>query len=195
MSLVLSSVFGLPVVDVIGFCACYFFIVIFYLLAFAKTMLKLSGRVFGRDPLDYIRCAVDVARTAHVGTKNVRPCPRFIIFDTSDSRSTPLPPLTPRSNLDWLETRAYLAVYLVLFGLKLAGSLGIAIYFFYRDILNINKPKAGVDVSNAALPVAIVFFMLQIGSILVFAVFLLVEAFRIKTVEVGSRGCCPGARP
>lgn len=86
-------------------------------------------------------------------------------------------------------------MYLVLFGLKLMGSLGIAIYFFYRDVLNISTPKAGVDVSNAALPVAIVFFMLQIGSILVFAVFLLVEAFRIKTVEVRARGCCPGAQP
>jgi hypothetical protein len=55
MSLVLSSVFDLPVVDVIGFCICYFCIVLFYLLAFAKTMLKLSGQVFGQDPLHYIR--------------------------------------------------------------------------------------------------------------------------------------------
>jgi hypothetical protein len=94
----------------------------------------------------------------------------------------------PRSNLDWLETRTYQAAYLVLFGLKLAGSLGLAIYFFYRDILNINKPKAGVDVSNAALPVAIIFFLLQIGSILVFAVFLLVEVFRIKKKTVGATG-------
>ena len=56
MSLVLSSVFGLPIVDVIGFCVCYFFIVLFYLFAFGKTMLKLPGKVLGRDPLAYIRC-------------------------------------------------------------------------------------------------------------------------------------------
>ena len=68
--------------------------------------------------------------------------------------------------------------------MKLLASLGISIYFFYRDMVNINTPKQGVDVAGASLPVAIVFFVLQIGSIIVFVIFLLVEAFRIKEVEV-----------
>ena len=101
----------------------------------------------------------------------------------------PCPHLPPhRENLDWLETRFFLAFYLVVFFLKLAATLGVSIYFFYRDMTNIKSPKAGVVVDDDAEAVAIIFFLLQLGATIVFFIFLLVEAFRVKTVVVRGLG-------
>ena len=39
----------------VGLTFCYLLVVLFYLLAFAKTVLRLEGKVLGQEPLKLIR--------------------------------------------------------------------------------------------------------------------------------------------
>lgn len=68
------------------------------------------------------------------------------------------------------------------YGAKLLFCLALSIYFFHQDIYNIRRTRTDFDVSGSALGVSILFFLLQLAAIFCFAVFLLVEAFRIKKV-------------
>ena len=50
-----SVVFKLPIIDTLGLIICYFLVSLFYLMAFAVTMLKLEFSLKGHNPLKQIR--------------------------------------------------------------------------------------------------------------------------------------------
>eukprot|EP00055_Hartaetosiga_balthica_P010829 m.47463 g.47463 ORF g.47463 m.47463 type:complete len:847 (-) comp7332_c0_seq4:1325-3865(-) len=82
-----------------------------------------------------------------------------------------------REKLQFLDTIWYLRFYIFIYSIQMLGSLGVTIFWFVQDVNT--KKKSG-----SSLIVASVFFGLSVIAILAFAVFLLVEAFRVKKVEV-----------
>eukprot|EP00045_Choanoeca_perplexa_P014091 m.163845 g.163845 ORF g.163845 m.163845 type:complete len:607 (-) comp16562_c0_seq2:1121-2941(-) len=141
LATVTHVVFKLPIVDTVGLVVCYFLISLFYLMAFAVTMLKLEFSVKDHNPLKQIR-----------------------------------------ENVSWLQTEGYLWTYVTIFVLKLLGIVAMACVLLVRDIGAFKDAKDAKAEDPTSQAVSILFFVLTIGGTITFAVFLLIQAFRVEEV-------------
>ena len=87
-----------------------------------------------------------------------------------------------RDNVSWLQTEWYLWAYVAIFTLKLLGIIALAIVLLERDIDTFKGAKRTNSGDAASQAVSILFFLLTIAGTITFAVFLLIEAFRVEEI-------------
>jgi hypothetical protein len=84
----------------------------------------------------------------------------------------------------WLETKTFLYIYVALYTLKLLAIVAVATTFLVQDIQEFDKldePKEG------SRGLSIFFYILTLAATVTFAVFLLIEAFRLEEVRTQPR--------
>eukprot|EP01147_Barroeca_monosierra_P006125 gene6125-9185_t len=136
LALVLWAILELETADVVGICACYVLLTLFYLVAFFQSMTKLPVVLFGINPVESIR-----------------------------------------KHMQWLSLLWYLYAYVIVYTVKMILALVTTCFFFAQDMRNYKKHESPDD---GAYALSIVFFILTLFALGAFAIFLLVEAFRVE---------------
>ena len=175
-----SEVFRLAMVDVIGLCACYIVVVLFYLLAFTATVLRWDGTIRGHRPLKFIRYVLGAGIPPHCA-----PSPHHThSLSHTRARHRHCTASCCSDNVKWLETKTFLYIYVALYTLKLLAIVAVATTFLVQDIQEFDKldePKEG------SRGLSIFFYILTLAATVTFAVFLLIEAFRLEEVRTQPR--------